>query len=95
MYRLAIVEIQVHFPLLGDWIVQRDIAPVFVETFVRAVMSWSRLQDHRMDLCRDNERQGWHERFHKHDRPGNDIWLRPPRNGWKGTANGWLSRPNG
>ena len=39
----------------------------------RAAMNWSRLQDHRMNPCRRSARQGWHERFWKRDKPGNDT----------------------
>lgn len=58
-------------------------------------MNRGRLQDHLMDLCRDNASRGWHDRLWKRGRPGNDIWLRSPRNGWKRTLNDSVSRPTG
>lgn len=36
MFRLAKVEIQVHFLLLGNWFVLRDVALVLVEAFFHA-----------------------------------------------------------
>ncbi len=36
MFRSAKIAVQVHFTLLGDWLVCRDVALVLVETFLHA-----------------------------------------------------------